>query len=741
MTGIRRRLTAAALAAVLGTFGIAVAGPMGGPAGAAGPTITVTPDTGLHQDDQVIVEVTGLAPSRAANIDFCPVTGGRCRPATGYAPGGDGTVSTDTSAEFRAYAPDGSDSDCATEGCVMRVSQRLADGSTLTAETPVSFAADQPPLPPRGFTIDPTTPLHDHETVTLHGFGLPPDQGTLTVQQCEYSFGVCSWQSTDDVVVADDGSFTATYDVHRYITSRWFPPVDCAVENCVLRTDQFLDREVITDAPVTFDPAAPADPPPTATVVPDTGLGNETPAHVTGTDFVPGERVLLSECDVASFIGDCEELGGTTADDAGTADADVTLLRLLDAATSSPTDCSDTTPTCVVVLFAPDSGTFAIAPLGFGDPQPIADVTVDPDTDLPYRGYVTVTGHHLKPGTGYHAEQCYPDGGCGEPSTGTADASGDLSLTVLVRRVGFGIPNELGIRRIECTTQCTIHFNRTTGPSIDARTIPITFDPTAPPPPRPTITADPAAGLPANATVHVTGSGFLARSKVAVNECLTAATFPCTAPTVVVADAAGAISADVPVQRMMGTVTPVDCAAAPGTCEVRANPPAFNLGVDPDEQARAPLGFDPSVTPPPAPPLGVSPAGGLRDGTAVHITRAGYPANGLVALLMCRTGATEVTTGCDLTDFRFAFTDAGGNLAADYVVRSRISVASVPVDCRAAPGTCGVAAISAGLGSPLQVVPVTFTRPDDDHHGHGHHHHHQGHHHHHHGDHGHRDRD
>ena len=740
MTGIRRRSTAALLAVVLATFGTAATATAGSPAGAAGPTITATPATDLHQDDAVWLEVTGVAPARPAVVEWCPVTGGRCRLATSYAPDPDGTFSTEIVAEFHAFAPDGSDSDCRVEGCRLRMRQRQADGSTITASTPVAFAADQAPVGPRRVDAHPATGLRDRDIVTVSGLGADPEYPVQSVRQCALAIGVCTWDEVTDVEVAPDGAFTTPLTVRRYITRRDGPAVDCATEPCSVLTDQFGNVELELDAALTFDPAAPAPAPPVALAVPDSGLATETPARAQGIGFAAGETVQVSECDVAYPGGDCTGLGDAVADAAGAVDLDVTLVRLWLNIYGHVVDCGEPGRTCRLVLFGAESHQFANASLTFDGTAPIAEVTADPAVDLPYRGYLTVTGHHLEPGTEYHAEQCYPGAYCGERTTGTADADGNLSLRVLIRRIGFGIVNETGIPRIECFADCPVRFGRTSGPSVDSRTLQITFDPDAPPPPRPTISATPSTNLPATGTVRVTGSGFLEDSKVAVTECPTAARFsPCTPPTTVVADGHGAIAVDLPVQRMMGTVTPVDCAAAPGTCELRAYPPSPGFGVDDAELARTPLTFAGGVVPPP-PPLGVSPTTGLGSGATVHVTRGGYPAGGLVALLMCRTGATEVTTGCDLTDFRFAFADAGGNLNADYVVRSSISVASVPVDCTAAARSCGVAAISAGLGSPLQVVPVTFGPTDPGHHHHHHGHHHHRHHHHRHHGHHHRDR-
>ncbi|MGZ4675216.1 MAG: neocarzinostatin apoprotein domain-containing protein [Acidimicrobiia bacterium] len=707
-----------------------LAAPTAAPTGAAGPTLTVTPDSGLHQDDPVEVAATGFdSGTRPAVVEWCPLTGGACRYGISHGIDDDGTFSTEITAQFRAAAPDGADSDCNVEGCELRVSQRRADGTTLVLTAPVEFAPDQAPLDPQDLAVDPATDLRDPDVVTVTGRGFSPDFAVDTVQECALAVGVCRLEPARDIAVAPDGSFSTPFAVRRYITSRWAPPVDCAVEACVLLADQLGDLEITLTTPIGFDAAAPASPLPTATVTPHTGLGPETPATVSGTHFAAGEPVDVHECDVASFAGPCANLGSFPADAGGGVTGDVVLLRVVGTAPAPQVDCVDPATRCVAVVEGRASGEVATVALEFSDSQPLADVTVVPSTELPYRGYVTVVGHHLQPGTEYDAAQCYPGGTCGPGSRGVADTAGELELTVLVRRIGFGTPTEVGIPRIDClATDCAVRFSRTSGPSIDSRLLPLLFDPAAAVPPPPVISADPSTDLPFRTDVHVTGSGFLERSTVSITQCGTGVELgPCGTPTTVVADDHGAIDAVVPVRRVLGNAVPVlDCAVAPATCELRAQ----GVGADDTERATTPVAFDPTTLPPPPPPIAVSPTTGLTDGATVHVRGTGFPAHDLVAVILCTADATSPTAGCDLTTpFTFGSTDAAGTFGQDVTVHTTITVGGIPVDCAAAPGRCGVGAIAASDGTTFSVVPITFGSAGPPHHHHRHHHRHRHHHH------------
>ena len=88
------------------------------------------------------------------------------------------------------------------------------------------------------------------------------------------------------------------------------------------------------------------------------------------------------------------------------------------------------------------------------------------------------------------------------------------------------------------------------------------------------------------------------------------------------ADATGQINTIVTVRRLLtnGFNPPTDCADATGTCVLRASPSAFSA--DPAENAETPLAFDPAASPPPSPPVTVTPTTGLADGEAVTVTGA-----------------------------------------------------------------------------------------------------------------------
>jgi hypothetical protein len=120
----------------------------------------------------------------------------------------------------------------------------------------------------------------------------------------------------------------------------------------------------------------------------------------------------------------------------------------------------------------------------------------------------------------------------------------------------------------------------------------------------PKLRVDPAAGIVDLQHVQVAGTGFRPGSTVSLTVCLAGATAPeeCTGDAFMLpVDAAGRFSDDLAVRRFFTTPAgDVDCADAPGTCELLAFVPGRWSTV----LARTPLAFDPDA--PPAPPLETS---------------------------------------------------------------------------------------------------------------------------------------
>ncbi|MET0903841.1 MAG: neocarzinostatin apoprotein domain-containing protein [Acidimicrobiales bacterium] len=143
--------------------------------------------------------------------------------------------------------------------------------------------------------------------------------------------------------------------------------------------------------------------------------------------------------------------------------------------------------------------------------EPIGDATlvVDPSTDLVDRQMVTVTGERFGPSTSFGAAQCGPTVG---PSSGTdacdlstartttTDSDGRVELTMVVRRI-----ITVQGREVDCALEsCAVGAATLSGTTpIEAKAVPISFDPDVPAIPRLTVelTVDDASSASMTGTV------------------------------------------------------------------------------------------------------------------------------------------------------------------------------------------------------------------------------------------------
>ncbi len=147
-----------------------------------------------------------------------------------------------------------------------------------------------------------------------------------------------------------------------------------------------------------------------------------------------------------------------------------------------------------------------------------------------------------------------------------------------------------------------------------------------------TLSVTPDTNLVRGQSVSVTGTG-LGSEVVYVLECIAGETliYNCNtrALTGVSPDSGGAISTTATMHRTIsGATGPVDCATAPGTCElVVASRNATVL-------ARHALGFDPNAAAP-TPQITLTPATGLSGGQSVTVTGTGFVPNNDVYVREC----------------------------------------------------------------------------------------------------------
>ncbi len=713
--GARRRLaTACGFAIALGILLPPTAVPE---ASGVTPSITATPSTNLLQEDTVTVTGSGFGAGSIVTIEWCPDHNPRCRFGSNGRVDGTGHLEVDTFAEFRTVDAAGNPSDCRSEGCFIRASQ-VVGASTVTATARVTFDPTQPVLPPQTFRVSPATALADHDTVHVTGTGF---EGYTTVSQCALSHATCRAASAEPEP-DDVGSFALDYEVRRFITGRDITPIDCAAIPCVLYAESPNTPVANLTARISFDPTAPYEPLPTISVTPHSNLPVDAPALVTGSHFAPNERVDATECVLDSVFGPCVVLFALSADSAGTVSGPATLHRLLSRYGQPPTDCAAAGVRCGVSLRGLASGSVASTVITFDPGVPLPSMTVDPDTALPFRGTTTVHGRHLVPNTSYDAVECatgLAQPACGATARGTSDGSGNLDLAVPFRRrlTSFTV-SELGITsfRYDCTAAgitCSVSLRPTAGGL--ALTAPITFDPSAPIPPPPTMTVTPSRDLAVRQTVSVRGAGFVPDSSVSLTQCesrLTQfGTQVCVGAVQARSDASGRIDTTVTVRKVISTgiLSGTDCSTAVGTCVLRATTGGFPP--DTTETAQVDLGFDPTALPPPDPPMTVTPSTDLTDGQTVTVTGSGFAPSTRIGLAMCKAGTTFSLLDCEITNPTWFTDDASGAFTHTYAVRAHLTTGHGAVDCSAAPSTCVLAAVNLNDYSESARTPVTF-RPE-----------------------------
>ena len=710
---------------------------------ALAPAITATPDTGLFQEDSVTVAGSGFSANGFAVIEFCPNHNPTCRYGATASVDGAGVFSVDAAAEFRTVDASGAPSDCNTEGCFVRASQ--VDGTgTHSATTPIAFDPTQPGLPAQTLTVTPTTALKDHDTIHAAGGGLDENSPT-NVQQCAFTEGAC--RSSVEAPVAPDGSFAVDLEVRRFITRPNLPPIDCATTPCAILVEALSTPVAELTAPITFDPAAPFSPLPTMSVTPNTNLPVESTVAITAAHFLPGEPVTAQECKFDSVFGPCRGLSTVTltTDASGGISFTGTLRRLIPDNFGGPTstDCADPGILCGVQLFGDTSGDIATALITFDANAALPSMTVDPATNLAFRGYVTVHGHHLLANSAYTSTECAghgsTDAACASSARGTSDGAGNLDLLVPIRRRLTALTGSIDgftITHYDCTDAgVTCRIGLTPAGGGETLHADITFDPLAPIPPPPTISVVPALDLGARQLVSVTGSGFLPNSPVSITECDSGPPqfgVPfCVGSNQTLSDAAGNITTSVIARKMLshGFGAPTDCSLTVGACVLRVGTPG--AGADPTEFADAPLGFNPDTGPPPHPPVTVSPTNGLVDGQAVNVQGSGFTPDSLIGIAMCKAGTTFSLLDCEITNPVWFPDDAAGAFTHSYNVRAHITTGHGQIDCTVTPGVCAVAVVNTNDYSEFTFTPVTFgSRPPPHHHHHHHKRHHKRHHHH-----------
>jgi hypothetical protein len=463
----------------------------------------------------------------------------------------------------------------------------------------------------------------------------------------------------------------------------------------------------VTGAPI--DRAEAQTLPPTIAVAPFSDLVHRQEVRVAGFGFVPHAQLAISQCKAGvtnEYECDFSTSKFFQANQHGAFKRRIEVRRIMRTGGGETIDCAAAAGACVIGGGAyPSLSTGDTFPIHFDPdaPLPSPTVSVTPDANLLHKQEVAVEGSDFTPNATIAVQQCktgeqdaYECGFGFNHTIANTDGDGSFSTTFVVARKFNG---EGGA--VDCAASagaCSVVASNIDD-QIDEAEHAISFDPAGPVPPPPPVTVDPDEGLLHNQVVTVAGSGFPVESNVQVVQCLAGADpfvfpRPCASGsfTYFFTDETGALTVPIAVRRLITDTngTQIDCATAPGTCEM-----VMASYEDPFAVGRVPLAFDASVPPPPPPTVKVRPRHHLTNGQVVTVSGSGFSANIQVGMAQCREGATDIN-GCDLSSVHYEFTDANGNFRTLFTVHARITVGGETVRCRSHKGACVVGAANVG---------------------------------------------
>jgi hypothetical protein len=294
------------------------------------PTITATPDTGLLDDQSIVVTGEGFGADEYVSIVQCvapadPSTG-TCRfTGTGVQASPTGTFTISVTVRRVLYSTaggvGGTVTDCADAGAceILAASGYPYDGAT----TPIQFDGSVPLPPPPTVTATPDTDLLDGDTVSVSASGFDPGTQVVVLQcqQEEPTSGIGCKTSPLQTVQADSSGAIATdlvVDRLLYLTSG---TVDCVVVGCrIVAADLGNAGYPNASATITFDSSVPPPPPPTLVADPSTGLVDGQTVTVHGSGYPRNRQLGMAQCltgDQTSAGCDLTAYKFVTTDDTG----------------------------------------------------------------------------------------------------------------------------------------------------------------------------------------------------------------------------------------------------------------------------------------------------------------------------------------------------------------------------------------------------------------------------------------
>jgi hypothetical protein len=302
------------------------------------------PSDDLVDRQQVAVYATGFVPGEFVNVTQCAVDNldqHPCSQSFQFSGGGQadptGAIAVGITVR-RAVKVDGERFDCASAVGACVVVAQANGGPAGTA--PLRFDGSTPLPPPPTMTVTPSDGLADGQLVQVHGAGFAPS-AQLAVQQCPSDvspvFGC--YTNYGRYVQADaNGAFTTTVESQRSLQVFGPQPqpttVDCAeaAGRCVITSFDYNDDLDSAQVPISFDPAKPPAPEPTASASPDSALLDGQTVNLSADGFPPGAGVVLVQCVKGSTDAsqcDTGNLGSASSDDKGHVEGSLVVHRFI----------------------------------------------------------------------------------------------------------------------------------------------------------------------------------------------------------------------------------------------------------------------------------------------------------------------------------------------------------------------------------------------------------------------------
>ncbi|HEY3830721.1 MAG TPA: neocarzinostatin apoprotein domain-containing protein [Acidimicrobiia bacterium] len=371
-------------------------------------------------------------------------------------------------------------------------------------------------------TVTPHSALHSGAALTVSGSGFAASV-PVGVVECEAAPTSPEQCDLDNAVLAHtdgSGTFTAHLAAHRTL----FVPtgfVDCAKQACVmLAAGQNFAKHATT--PLSF--ATTGGPAPTLKATPSTKVLDQQQVALAATGFRPSKPVLVAEC-LSSELGEACVGNQATAAANGKLATSFKVQRILYSTNGTRVDCAKTTTTCEMLVFDPtDADYHATAPLAFDasvPPPPAPTITVTPSTKLPFYAHVTFSGKHWTPNDFPEIGEC-PTGNeivcLGNPvGEAIVSGAGTFSATGVVSRY---VTDPISGTTIDCAKPANHCVLLAIGGNGSTAHTPLSFNPAAPIPPRPSIALTPAGPYKNNQTVSFTGKNFAPSAEFSVSECI-----------------------------------------------------------------------------------------------------------------------------------------------------------------------------------------------------------------------------